>query len=101
MTKQSYNIAMNAMLLGPLHKANRLEQKKIEELDSLISFGEISQFIGYKNNNHLKGYTIIGRTKNIVLNHTIISNHIEHFDYVEILNGKIKTLVEFAEKHEK
>ena len=70
-------------------------------LDSIISFGVKSKFIEYVRDGNTIGYTLSGRTNNIVYLQNIASNHIGRINYVDILKNKIHKLKEFEEKFDK
>jgi len=65
---------------------------KAKELNDIISFGEKSQFDEYRDNEGVRGYHLAGRTKNITVSYSIVSNHIEHNDYIKIFKEKIKII---------
>lgn len=86
--------------MGFKNSSAKDQQIQVNDLDSLLSFGVNSKFVEYRTDGHLRGYTITGRTKNIVFLHSVASNHIGHRDHVEILREKINVLTEFANKYE-
>jgi hypothetical protein len=73
---------------------------KLIKMDSALSFGISSKFFEFRNKDLLLGYYLSGRTKNIVFSHYIISNHISHYNHIEVLNEKMEKLKEFANKYE-
>jgi hypothetical protein len=58
-------------------------------IDDKLSFGEACHAYEYRKDDQVVGYFLMGRTKNLMVMYSIMSNHIAHHDYIKILKERI------------
>ncbi|MCG8688169.1 MAG: hypothetical protein MI892_25055 [Desulfobacterales bacterium] len=76
---------------------NSLTRNNIEviNLNDSLHFGETSNFNKYEKNGRIKGYYLSGRTEQIVYLHAVVSDHLAHHDYPELLKLRINKMDQF------
>lgn len=63
--------------------------KGTKVIDDKLSFGENSHAYEYWKDDHIIGYVLMGRTKNLMIMYTIMGDHVDHLDYIKILQDRI------------
>ena len=58
-------------------------------------FGKTSNFRKYEKNGQVKGYYLSGRTRQIVYLHAVVSGHLAHHDYPELLRLRVNKINQF------